>query len=131
MIESMAHIGIAVRDLQSAICLYENLLGRRVHSLVKIPDEGHDIAFFQLDTISIELISPTKSDSTVARFLEKRGEGIHHIALRTDDIKKELERVENLGMKLVNKEPKVGSHNTKTAFLHPKDLRGVLVELVQ
>lgn len=127
----MSHIGIAVRDLPSAIRLYENLLGRRVHSLEKNPDEGHDIAFFELDTMSIELISPTKSDCAIARFLEKRGEGIHHIALRTDDIKKELARVESLGMKLVNKEPKAGSHNTRIAFLHPKDLRGVLVELVQ
>jgi methylmalonyl-CoA/ethylmalonyl-CoA epimerase len=131
MIESISHIGIAVRDLERAISLYENLLGRSMDTLEKNPDEGHNIAFFKLDEISIELISPTRSDSAVARFLEKRGEGIHHIAFRTDDIEKELARVESLGIRLVNRETKAGSQNTRIAFIHPKDFGGVLVELVQ
>jgi len=131
MIDAVSHIGIAVNDLPSAIALYERLLNRKVDQIEKNEKDGIEIAFFRLDNMSIELISPTRPDSTIAKFIEKRGEGIHHIALKTDDITKEMNRVESFGLKLISREAKLGSHGTKIVFIHPRELRGVLVELVQ
>ena len=125
------HIGIAVKDLEAAGKIYETLLNTECYKTEKVKSEGVETAFYQVGESKIELLGATSEDSPIAKFLAKKGEGIHHIAFAVDDIKAEMKRLEGEGYVLLNEKPKKGADNKLVAFLHPKSANGVLVELCQ
>lgn len=125
------HIGIAVKDMASAKALYEQLLGVPCDKVETVESEGVSTAFFNTGPNKIELLEATNADSPIAKFIEKRGEGIHHIAFDVDDIHAELARLKAEGFRLIHEEPKEGADNKLIAFLHPKGTNGVLIELCQ
>jgi methylmalonyl-CoA/ethylmalonyl-CoA epimerase len=129
--KNIEHIGIAVRDLEQAGSLYERLLGSPRYKTEEVPSEGVNTAFFQVGENKIELLAATHSESPIARFLEKRGEGIHHIAFKVADILSEMERLKSEGFVLLNEVPKQGADQKLVCFVHPKGTNGVLVELCQ
>ncbi|MBN1176830.1 MAG: methylmalonyl-CoA epimerase [Dehalococcoidales bacterium] len=130
MIKKVHHIGIAVKNLKESVALFEKLLGVRAH-VEEAPCQRVTEAVFKLgEGVEIDLLEPMGPDSSVAKFLEKRGEGLHHIALEVDDINADLKEVENKGVQLIDKEGREGVAG-QIAFLHPKSVNGVLVELVQ
>ena len=129
--EKIEHIGIAVKDLEAANRTYAALLGIAHYKTETVESEGVDTSFFRVGESKIELLAATREDSPIAKFLEKRGEGIHHIAFEVKDIRAELKRLKSEGFVLLNEEPKKGADNKLVAFLHPKSANGVLVELVQ
>lgn len=123
------HIGIAVKDLSTAIPLYEALLNTPMYKQEEVASEKVMTAFFQKGESKIELLGSTEPDSVIANFIEKKGEGIHHIAFEVQDIYAEIERLQSQGFTLINPEPKRGADNKLICFLHPKTTNGVLVEL--
>ena len=125
------HIGIAVKNLESSIDLYQRLLNTDCYKTELVATENVNTAFFKTGENKIELLSATSLDSTVAKFLEKKGEGIHHIAFLVDDILAEMERLKSEGFTLLNDAPKRGADNKMICFVHPKDANGVLIELCQ
>ena len=125
------HIGIAVKDLDLSCDLYEKLLNTACYKKEEVASEGVNTAFFKTGENKIELLSATNPDSPIAKFLEKRGEGIHHIAFDVEDILAEMERLRGEGFVLLNEQPKKGADNKLVCFLHPKGTNGVLVELCQ
>ena len=125
------HIGIAVKNLEEANATYRALLDAEPYKSEKVESEGVITSFFQVGDSKIELLGATNDASPIAKFLEKRGEGIHHIAFHVEDILAEIERLEEKGFVMINKEPKMGADNKLVAFLHPKSAQGVLVELCQ
>lgn len=125
------HIGIAVKNLEEANKTYQDLLGAEPYKAEEVESEGVLTSFFKIGDSKIELLSATNENSPIAKFLSKRGEGIHHIAFDVEDIQKEILDLEKKGFTLINKEPKKGADNKLVAFLHPKDSHGVLVELCQ
>ena len=129
--EKIEHIGIAVKNLESASGLYARLLGTACYKTEQVESEGVSTAFFQTGDSKIELLEATNPDSPIARFIEKRGEGIHHIAFAVDDIYAAMRRLQAEGFTLLNAEPKKGADNKLVCFVHPKDAHGVLVELCQ
>jgi methylmalonyl-CoA epimerase len=130
MIKKVHHIGIAVKDLKESAALFEILLGVKAH-LEEAPCQKVNEAVFRVgEGMEIDLMEPTGPDSTVAKFLESRGEGLHHIALEVDDINKELQAMEKKGFQLIDEEGRDGVAG-QIGFLHPKSVNGVLVELLQ
>lgn len=125
------HIGIAVKDISAAGKIYEKLLNTTVYKIEDVESEGVKTAFLQSGSNKIELLESTLEDSAVAKFIEKRGEGIHHIAFDVEDIKAEMERLKNEGFILLNETPKEGADNKLVCFVHPKSTNGVLIELCQ
>jgi methylmalonyl-CoA/ethylmalonyl-CoA epimerase len=125
------HIGIAVKNISSAGKLYEKLLNTTMYKIEDVGSEGVKTAFFQTGPNKIELLEPTSADSPISKFIEKRGEGIHHIAFDVEDIKAEMERLKNEGFILLNDTPKEGADNKLVCFIHPKSANGVLIELCQ
>ncbi len=125
------HIGIAVSNLEDANNTYESLLGVKPYKLEAVESEGVVTSFFKVGDSKIELLGAINDDSPIAKFIAKRGEGIHHIAYAVDDIVTEMKRLENEGFILLNDKPKKGADNKLIAFLHPKSANGVLVELCQ
>lgn len=125
------HIGIAVKDLEASNLLFEKLLGKPHYKTEEVASEGVRTSFFKSGENKVELLEALDPDSPVAKFIEKKGEGIHHIAFEVDDIKSELKRLDAEGFRVLNKEPKRGADNKLVAFLHPKSANGVLVELCQ
>jgi len=125
------HIGIAVKNLEEANKTYQDLLGAEPYKAEEVESEGVLTSFFKIGESKIELLSATNENSPIAKFLSKRGEGIHHIAFDVEDIQKEILDLEKKGFTLINKEPKKGADNKLVAFLYPKDSHGVLVELCQ
>ncbi len=125
------HLGIAVKNLEAANALFEKLLGTPHYKIEEVASEGVLTSFFQLGESKIELLEATKPESPIAKFIEKRGEGIHHIAFDVVDIRSEMKRLESEGFTLLNPEPKRGADNKLVCFLHPKGTNGVLVELCQ
>jgi len=125
------HIGIAVKNLEEANKTYRDLLGAEAYKAEEVESEGVLTSFFKIGDSKIELLSATNEDSPIAKYLAKRGEGIHHIAFDVEDIEKEIADLEEKGFTLINKEPKKGADNKIVAFLHPKSAHGVLVELCQ
>lgn len=125
------HIGIAVKDLESSNKLYKKLLGVEHYKIEEVKTEGVKTSFFQVGENKIELLEASEKDSTIAKFLEKRGEGIHHVAYAVDNIIEEMERLKKEGFILLNDTPKKGADNKLVAFVHPKSTGGVLVELCQ
>lgn len=129
--EKIEHIGIAVKNLEAANKTYEALLGAANYKTETVESEGVETSFFKVGESKIELLAATKEDSPIAKFIDKKGEGIHHIAFNVADIKAEMARLEKEGFVLLNQEPKKGADNKLVAFLHPKSANGVLVELCQ
>ena len=125
------HIGIAVKSLTEAAAIYENALGLKVNAYDQVDEQGVRVAMLNIGESRIELLEPTGPESPIQKFMTKRGEGIHHIAITVDDIEKALERLKAAGVRLVDNEPRRGAHNTRIAFVHPSSTHGVLLELVQ
>ena len=125
------HIGIAVRSLADAVKVYENTLGLKVSSYETVEDQGVNLAMIPLGDSRIELLEPLHAQSPVEKFMAKRGEGIHHIAVAVDDIEEALKRFKASGARLIDDVPRRGAHNSKIAFIHPSSTNGVLLELVE
>jgi methylmalonyl-CoA/ethylmalonyl-CoA epimerase len=125
------HIGIAVRDLETSIQLYTNILGLKLKGIETVESEKVRVAFIEIGEVKIELLEATSPESPIAKFIEKKGEGIHHIALETENCEKQLEIVKKHGIKLINEVPKKGAHDSLVAFLHPNSTNKVLFELCQ
>ena len=125
------HIGIAVKELAIAIPLFERLLGTGCYKTEEVETEKVNTAFFQTGESKIELLESTEPGGVIATFIEKKGEGLHHIAFEVADIKEEMKRLKNEGFILLNDEPKPGADNKLVCFLHPKETNGVLIEICQ
>lgn len=125
------HIGIAVKDLENSNDLFKKLFGKSHYKIESVDSEFVNTSFFKVGSTKIELLEATKEDSAIAKFIEKRGEGIHHIAFEVKDIYKEMKRLEKEGFRLINEKPKKGADNKLVCFLHPKSSNGVLIELCQ
>ncbi|UUF15205.1 MULTISPECIES: methylmalonyl-CoA epimerase [Flavobacterium] len=131
MVNKIEHIGIAVKNMDDANVLFEKMLGVPSYKMEAVESEGVLTSFFQTGNNKIELLVATNPESPIAKFLEKKGEGIHHIAFDVDDIHAEISRLKNEGFVLINEVPKKGADNKLVVFLHPKNTNGVLVELCQ
>ena len=125
------HIGIAVKDLEKSNELFKTLFNQPHYKIESVGSENVDTSFFKVGDTKIELLEATSEDSAIAKFIAKKGEGIHHIAYEVTDIYSEMTRLESAGFTLINKEPKKGADNKLVCFLHPKSTNGVLIELCQ
>ena len=130
-VEKIAHIGIAVESIEQWIGFYRDVLGLEYGGSEEVPEQKVRVAFLTIGESSIELLEPTSDDSPIAKFLEKRGSGIHHIAIQVDDIEAALARHHEAGARLIDSTPRIGAHNMKIAFIHPKASGGVLLELCE
>ena len=131
MIKKIEHIGIAVKDINSSNDLFKKLFGKEHYKTETVESEGVSTSFFMVGDTKIELLEAKTETSAIAKFIQKKGEGIHHIAYEVDDIYEEMKRLESEGFEVLNKEPKKGADNKLIFFLHPKSTNGVLVELCQ
>ncbi|MGB9770535.1 MAG: methylmalonyl-CoA epimerase [Candidatus Kapaibacteriota bacterium] len=131
MVKKINHIGIAVSNLEESIDLFKRLFNVKEFHIETVENQKVRIASFIIGDVLIELTAPTEEDSPISKFLEKRGEGIHHIAFEVDNIRNELDRLKNQGITLINEEPVEGAHNMEIAFIHPKSTKGVLIEYCQ
>jgi methylmalonyl-CoA/ethylmalonyl-CoA epimerase len=131
MIRRIAHIGIAVKDLTDAQLIFQTLLNLPPSHVERVEAQKVDVSSFHVDDTNLELTSGISEDSPISKFIEKRGEGIHHLAFEVDDIHKELLRLKAAGIRLIDEEPRLGADNLLVAFLHPKSTGGVLIELCQ
>ena len=129
--KNVEHIGIAVSDLSAAETLYSALLNTVPYKREAVESEHVTTSFFKVNQTKIELLEASGPDSAIARFIEKKGEGIHHIAFEVEDIVAEMERLRNAGFVLLNETPKRGADNKLVCFVHPKSANGVLIELCQ
>lgn len=131
-ISHIEHLGIAVKSLEEAIPYYENILGLKCYSIEEVADQKVKTAFFKVGQTKLELLEPTSEDSTIAKFIEKRGEGIHHMAFAIEDgVANALAEVEAKGVRLIDKAPRKGAEGLNIAFLHPKSTCSVLTELCE
>jgi len=125
------HIGIAVKDINESNKVFKKLFGKRHYKTEEVESEGVKTSFFKIGKNKVELLEATSEDSPIAKFIKKKGEGIHHIAFDVDDIEKEIKRLQKEGFNLIHNKPKKGADNKLIAFLHPKSTNGVLIELCQ
>ena len=125
------HIGIAVKSIKNSNDLFEKLFGESHYKIEDVESEGVKTSFFKVGENKIELLEATNKKSPIAKFIDKKGEGIHHIAFDVDDIEKEIKRLKKEGFMVLNEKPKKGADNKLVAFLHPKSANGVLIELCQ
>ncbi len=123
------HIGIAVKNLNESIKLYENVFGLKCYAVEEVKDQKVKTAFFQIGETKIELLESTETDGPISKFIEKKGEGIHHIAFKTKDINSSLKELEEKNIRLIDEHPRKGAEGLNIAFLHPKAANGVLIEL--
>jgi methylmalonyl-CoA/ethylmalonyl-CoA epimerase len=129
--EKIEHIGIAVKDLKVSNLIFEKLFGAPAYKSEEVESEGVSTSFFKSGPNKIELLAATSPDSPIAKFIDKKGEGIHHIAFAVEDIVSEIARLQKEGFVVLNETPKKGADNKLVAFLHPKSTNGVLIELCQ
>lgn len=129
--KKIEHIGIAVKNIAQSNELFAKLFGKAHYKMEKVEREGVSTSFFMMGETKIELLEATNPNSAIAKFIEKRGEGIHHIAFDVEDIKAEMQRLKSEGFILLNEEPQKGADNKLICFLHPKSTNGVLIELCQ
>lgn len=129
--KKIEHLGIAVKDLKAANETYTKLLGQQPYKMEVVESEGVSTSFFKTGENKIELLEATNPESAIAKFIEKKGEGIHHVAFDVDDIYVEMERLRNEGFIILNEQPKKGADNKLVCFVHPKSANGVLIELCQ
>jgi methylmalonyl-CoA/ethylmalonyl-CoA epimerase len=125
------HIGIAVRNLDSAIAFYEKVFGLKCYLIEEVPEQKVRTAFFLVGQTKIELLESTDAEGTIGKFIEKKGEGIHHIAFAVEKIEDQLAHAEKMGVKLIDSVPRKGAEGLDIAFLHPKTTSGVLIELCE
>jgi len=125
------HIGIAVKNLEQSIKYYEQVLGLKCYNIEEVKDQKVKTAFFKVGDTKIELLESTDPEGSIGKFIEKRGEGIHHIAFAVSNIEDKLKKAEELGVQLIDKEPRKGAEGLDIAFLHPKSTFGVLTELCE
>jgi methylmalonyl-CoA/ethylmalonyl-CoA epimerase len=130
-IKRIDHIAIAVLDLDQSLGFWEKALGLHVHQVRNVPEQAVDIAFLPVGASEVELVKPLAEDSGIAKWLAKRGPGIHHICFEVDDIRQTLSDLATHGMELIDKEPRTGADGKLYAFVHPKSTGGVLIELYQ
>jgi len=128
-ISHIEHIGIAVKSIENSLPYYENVLGLKCYNIEEVVDQKVRTAFFKVGQTKIELLEPTSEESTIAKFIEKKGEGIHHIAYAVSDVAEALGEVEQKGIQLIDKAPRGGAEGLNIAFLHPKTTGSVLTEL--
>ena len=131
LLKEIDHIAIAVSDLDEAIDYYQEVLKLPLKKIETVKEQKIKAAFFEIGEVHIELISPTDESSTVAKFLEKKGPGFHHIAYRVDEIEEKIRELEKSGVAMINKVPVKGANEKKIAFLHPKSTMGVLTEICE
>ena len=131
MIKKIEHIGIAVKDLQKSEALFEKLLGQKPYKQEEVKSEAVTTSFFKVADQKLELLHATSDESPIKKFIDKRREGVHHIALQVESIQKEVKRLEGLGFVFISTTPKKGADNKMIVFLHPKTTNGVLVELCE
>lgn len=125
------HIGIAVKNLQDALNQYEKILDKPTVQIEEVPSEKVRVAMIAVGETRIELLEPLSEDSTIAKFITERGEGVHHIGLTVEDIKSSIAKLSEAGLRVIYPEPRLGSHGKTITFLHPKSTKGVLIELCQ
>ncbi|MHC0036007.1 methylmalonyl-CoA epimerase [Pseudoneobacillus sp. C159] len=128
MVKKIDHIGIAVRSLENALPFYTDALGLPLLGIEEVDSEKVRVAFLKIGESKLELLEPTSSESPIAAFLEKRGEGIHHLALAVDSIQERIDEIKEKGIRMINETPKPGAGGAMVAFMHPKSTGGVLVE---
>lgn len=131
MLSKINHIGIAVKSLKEHIPFYQNVLKMEFLGTEEVPEQKVKVAMFQIGEVKIELLEPTSDESSIAIFLEKKGEGMHHIAYQTEDIEGEIKNIGDNDLKMIDKTPRMGAHETKIAFIHPKSSGRVLTELTE
>lgn len=131
MIKKIEHLGIAVTSIEDSVKTFETLLGTNCYKVEEVVSEGVKTAFLQVGESKIELLEATNPDSPIAKYLSKKGHGVHHIAFDTSNIEQEIERLTNEGFELIHKSPKDGADGKIIAFLHPKSTEGILIELCQ
>lgn len=131
MISKISHLGIAVKDLKSAAETYRKLLQSEPSEMEFVAEQKVNVVKFKIGESTIELLEGTSPDSPISKFIDKRGEGIHHIAYESDDVRTDLKRLDENGFELINKEPRTGSDNMLIAFVNPKSIGGVLTEICQ
>ncbi len=129
--DKLEHIGIAVKNMETANKLFASLLGREHYKVEEVISEGVKTSFFEVSGVKIELLEATRDDSPIAKFIEKRGEGIHHLAFQVDNLRQSIKDYESKGFTTINSEPKKGADNKMICFLHPKSTQGVLIELCE
>ncbi len=129
--KKIEHIGIAVKDLEKGNALFAELLGEKHYKIEEVLSEYVKTSFFKVGESKIELLEATDEKSAIAKYVEKKGEGVHHIAFAVDDIEAEMKRLDKAGFRLLNEKPKRGADNKLVCFVHPKSANGVLVELCQ
>jgi methylmalonyl-CoA epimerase len=129
--KQIEHIGIAVKNLEESVMFYTELLGLRLLGYETVESEKVRVAFLEIGETRIELLEATSPDSPIAQFIDKKGEGIHHIALKVDNVQERLDFLKSQGVKLIHETPKLGAHENLVAFMHPKSTKGVLLELCQ
>ncbi|HEU5098395.1 MAG TPA: methylmalonyl-CoA epimerase [Roseiflexaceae bacterium] len=131
MLNAVDHIGFVVRDIDESIAFYSTMFGVADWERIAMPEQSMDVAAARVGDMLLELIAPTSETAAFAKFLRERGPGMHHIAYRVDDIAAALAELKSRGAQLIDQTPRIGLHNHLVAFLHPKSMQGVLVELVQ
>lgn len=131
MIKKIEHIGIAVKNIEESNALFSRLFGKTHYKVERVESEGVNTSFFMLGETKVELLEASTETSAIARFIEKKGEGIHHIAYEVDNIEEEMKRLKAEGFEILNASPKDGADNKRICFLHPKSTNGVLVELCE
>lgn len=130
-VSKLEHIGIAVKSLDEAIPYWENVLGLKCYNIEEVADQRVKTAFFRVGDIKIELLESTSDEGTIAKFIEKKGQGVHHLAFAVDNVEEALADVESKGVQLIDKAPRLGAEGLSIAFLHPKSTFGVLTELCE
>jgi len=131
MMKKIDHIGVAVENLNEAMKLYSESLGLKIEGTEEVKEQKVKVAFIPVGESRIELIESTDPNGPIAQFIERRGEGIHHIALEVDHIEDALQKLKERGVQLIDEKPRIGAHKMKIAFLHPKSTKGVLLELCE
>ncbi len=131
MLKKIYHLGYAVEDITAAARFYEEHFGVRVGEPEEVEEQGIVATMFEVGESMVELVQPTRPDSPVGKFLEKRGEGFHHVAFQVEDLQASLEELKENGVELIDEEPRIGAGGTRMAFVHPKGAHGVLTELVE
>jgi methylmalonyl-CoA/ethylmalonyl-CoA epimerase len=129
--KKIEHIGIAVKNLEESVKYYENIFGLKCYAIEEVKDQKVKTAFFKIGETKLELLESTQPDGPIAKFIEKKGEGVHHIAFAVNDLESSLSEVSNKGIQLVDQQPRKGAEGLNIAFLHPKSTFGVLTELCE
>jgi methylmalonyl-CoA/ethylmalonyl-CoA epimerase len=130
-VKALNHVGIAVRSIDAQRPFYENTLGAEFEGLEDVPSQKVRVAFYKIHDVRLELLEPTDPASPIAKFLETRGEGLHHLAFTVDDIPARIAELKESGVRMIDETPRPGAHHMQIAFLHPKSTHGVLTELCQ